>query len=120
MQVGRWKEQSASEAVGLKRELDEQFYVYGRLLGDDVFHAFQRLINTVFDTYQGHGKDAKLRLSANTYERLIKGWSPDDFARFSSNSVEPDEIKRAYDALVILLAQGVGVESHGARPGIRA
>jgi hypothetical protein len=101
--VGRWKEISAADVLRLKRELDEELYVYQMLFSPRLFEAYQGFMATLFKTYFLADHDALIRGFVVTDigdRRLLDWWQPtsgDSFARDEIPSL--DDVRSGYERL---------------------
>lgn len=59
--VGRWKELGPQEIIQLKRQVDDSMYSNRILFDPHFFKAYERMMNEMFRSFQGWGKDAALR-----------------------------------------------------------
>lgn len=101
--VGRWKEITPAQAVGLKRDLDETMYANRVLFSDELFAAYQAFMRTLFAMYASTGADAPLRVPLNTVigDRRKLPWWQDIMLRYFSTDdpASLDEMYKAYDVL---------------------
>jgi hypothetical protein len=101
--VGRWKDITPNDVLRLKRELDEDLYVYRLLFSPHLFEVYQSFMDTLFKTYAATDRDALIRgLVASDLgdRRLLGWWQPmcmDSFAHDDISSVH--EVRAAYERL---------------------
>lgn len=116
MWVGTWKETSPVEVLQIKRDLDRTMHVYGHLFDHSVFSAYREFIDTLFDTFQGVGADAKIRsflssLDGDRTNHCAYEWQPAWEEKFASPERAPSlhEIETRHTTLLKAFAQSMGV-----------
>lgn len=114
--VGPWKETTPIDALRIKRELDATFNIYRHLFEGDVYSTYQALFRTLFETYTGAGRDAKLLtlISGPDGDRsalVEQEWDARWVDLFSNpKKVTPIyEIRIAHNKLMTALTRSVGV-----------
>jgi hypothetical protein len=88
--VGRWKEITPTEVLRLKRELDEDIYVYRMLFSPHLFETYQTFMETLFKTYAAPDRDALIRASVATAvgdRRLLAWWEPASASLFADHDI---------------------------------
>lgn len=101
--VGRWKEIRPSQAIALKRELDETMFANRFLFSDQLFAAYEMFMRTLFDMYASADADAPLRVPITTMlgdRRNLPWWDdtmPSYFTTVNAESL--DEVQHTYDIL---------------------
>ena len=113
--VGDWQAHSPKAIVATKRELDHEMHINKYLLEPEVFDAYQKFINGLFQLYTGAGNDAKLK----THVMSVDGdrrqsphfkWETAFKDCFSKGDVlSADEVGRLYDA--VMKAQRLGIKA---------
>lgn len=113
--VGDWKENSPSDIVNLKRELDKTINVYRHLFKNDVFESYQSFIHTLFEPYTGAGHDAKIKsvvkgVAGDRSQHSTYKWN-NDWERMFSNKPLPStkEIREHYYKLMNSLRDSLGI-----------
>ena len=101
--VGRWKEITPMQAIGLKRDLDETMYANRVLFSGELFEAYREFIAAQFSMYATTGGDAHLRAPLDSRwgdRRKLPWWREEMAGLFSPDKGgSMDEIQRAYDLL---------------------
>jgi hypothetical protein len=101
--VGRWKDITPTEALTLKREVDETMFTNRLLFSDELFAEYQRLMTRFFAMYATVDGDAliRARISSDLGDRRHRPWwSPAMAAMFARDDIcEPADAQRAYTEL---------------------
>ncbi len=100
--VGGWKEIQPSQAIALKRQLDETMYANRVLFSEQLFAAYHHFMATLFAMYATVGADAQLRAPIDSKwgdRRNMPWWDESMTGLFNSNAASLDEIQAAYDQL---------------------
>jgi hypothetical protein len=101
--VGAWKETMPSDAVRLKREIDETIYVNRVLFSPQLFDAYSHYMQTLFHMYARTDSDAPIRAEIVTTlgdRRKLPWWETSMESCFASGQIPSQaEILAAYDAL---------------------
>jgi hypothetical protein len=100
--VGGWKEIQPSQAIALKRQLDETMYANRVLFSEQLFAAYHHFMATLFAMYATVGADAQLRAPIDSQwgdRRNMPWWDESMTGLFNSNAASLDEIQAAYDEL---------------------
>src|SRR5579859_6263916 len=100
---GRWKEISPTQAISIKRQLDETMYANRVLFSDELFSAYHRFMTTLFAMYATTEADALLRAPIESQwgnRRNLPWWNDTMNGLFSiDNAASMDDIQAAYDEL---------------------
>lgn len=111
--VGLWKELNPPEVVALKRVIDKKIYLAAPLFSENFFAACMAFQSLCFATYMGWGRDASLR---TRFERrrdaMLKDWKVEWEECFSSEPVEPSQVRDAHRRVMEAFSRDIGV--HGA------
>ena len=103
--VGTWKETSPREILDLKRELDTTMHTYKPWFSVDFTKRYEAFISSIFNEYQGHGKDAKIRTTLLDREELYpKQWNTE------WNNLISDEVNREASEKYHALLHGIANE----------
>lgn len=97
--VGRWKEVSADDALGLKREVDEVMYSNRPLFSAELFAAYREFMACLFAMYATVDGDALIRCEVQSRwgDRRNLPWWPMMGARFATDGVTtPEQAQEAY------------------------
>jgi hypothetical protein len=100
--VGGWKEIQPSQAIALKRQLDETMYANRVLFSEPLFAAYHHFMVTLFAMYATVGADAKLRAPIQSQwgdRAKMPWWDESMTGLFNSNLASLDEIQAAHDQL---------------------
>jgi hypothetical protein len=101
--VGRWKEIQPSDAIGLKRQLDETMYSGRLLFSGPLFAAYREFMATMFAMFASTEADAHLRAPIDSQwgdRRNMSWWKDSMTGLFSAEKVvTTDEIQAAYERL---------------------
>ncbi|MCZ7864748.1 hypothetical protein O9X98_25490 [Agrobacterium salinitolerans] len=113
--VGDWQSHTPKAIIATKRELDHEMHINKYLLEPEVFEAYQRFIDALFELYTGAGKDAKMKtlISSSNGDRKTSPHFKWDSAfndcfrkgEFSSKR----EVAELYDA--VMKAQRIGIKA---------
>lgn len=111
--VGKWKDVKPPEVVSKKREIDKQIYLSAPLFSQDFFNACHQFQSLCFDTYNGMGKDAKLRTKYDERAKAMgTAWDSSWAECFSDRSPHPaeDELRTAYQKVMDVFASEIGAK----------
>ena len=100
--VGGWKEIQPSQAIALKRQLDETMYANRVLFSEQLFDAYHQFMATLFAMYATVGADAQLRAPIDSKwgdRRNMPWWDESMTGVFNSAAASLEEIQAAYDQL---------------------
>jgi len=101
--VGGWKEIGPTQAIGIKRTLDEIMYANRVLFSEELFAAYHRFMRTLFAMYATTGADAKVKAPIESEwgsRRDLLWWSDGMGTLFSTDNVASiEDIQAAYDEL---------------------
>jgi hypothetical protein len=103
--VGGWKEIRPSQAIAIKRKLDETMYANKLLFSDELFTAYHDFMATLFAMWATTDADAHLRAPIKSDwggdRRHLPWWEEESMAGLFSASkpASTDDIQAAYDAL---------------------
>src|SRR6516225_1136911 len=101
--VGGWKEIEPTQAIGIKRTLDEIVYANRVLFSEELFAAYHRFMRTLFAMYATTGADAKVKAPIESEwgsRRDLLWWSDGMGTLFSTDNVASiEDIQAAYDEL---------------------
>jgi hypothetical protein len=101
--VGGWKDTTPSDAVRLKREIDETIYVNRVLFSPQLFEAYSQYMQILFHMYARTDSDALIRAEIVTTlgdRRKLPWWEVAMEPCFASGQIPSQaEILAAYDAL---------------------
>jgi hypothetical protein len=105
--IGRWKEMTPPEAIGIKRTLDRSFYCAAPLFSEDVLKGYDVFMDACFVVFGGMGTNARLRSTFGPRQQAAGvDWDPawaEHFTHPADAGHPVDEIvaiRRAYDALI--------------------
>jgi hypothetical protein len=102
--VGRWKEISAAEALGLKRDVDELVYANRLLFSDALFDAYHDFMMCLFAMYATVDGDALIKSGISSQwgdRRNLPWWEPrteSSFVSVEGTSTVP-QAQQAYEWL---------------------
>ena len=121
--VGRWKEIEPTQAIGLKRKLDETIYANRLLFSDSLFTAYHEFMTAMFAMYATTEADALLRAPVVTIwgsRRNLPWWQDSLDGLFSPDAdadsmASVERIQAAYDQLSRQFRADLYV-THEARP----
>jgi len=101
--VGGWKEIQASQAIAIKRQLDEIMYANRVLFSNELFAAYHQFMITLFAMWTTTDADALLRAPIESEwgnRRNMKWWDDSMTCLFSSTDpASTGDIQAAYDQL---------------------
>jgi len=102
--VGGWKEIEPTQAIAVKRKLDETMYANKVLFSDELFAAYHHFMSTLFAMYATTDADAHLRAPIKSKwgnRRNMGWWHEDSMAGLFSpdNPASVEDIQAAYDQL---------------------
>jgi hypothetical protein len=114
MFIGKWKEQSPSDVINNKRDLDELIFTYQPFLSKDFVSKYFQLESELFKSYNGWGMDAKLRTVITNRPQFYlpkdrsNAWDPVWDASFTGED-NTEAIRKAYSDLVSALPRELGI-----------
>lgn len=115
--VGSWKEFEPQHIVALKRSLDKQIHLAAPLFSEAFFSSCMNFLNLCFDTYNGWNRDARLKTKwQRRKEARGNGWKDQWAECFSNSESDPEEIRRAYRAIMEAFTVDIGVHESFAIP----
>lgn len=94
--IGRWRDQSPSDIIELKRKLDEEFFVAAPLFSSEVSKAYGDLMTLSFKTFGEWGQDA--RILSSGYQRR-ESWRGHWDTEWNSFFTIPDNAETSRDSL---------------------
>jgi len=102
--VGGWKEIEPTQAIAVKRKLDETMYANKVLFSDELFAAYHHFMSTLFAMYATTDADAHLRAPIKSKwgnRRNLHWWHEDSMAGLFSpdNPASIEDIQAAHDQL---------------------
>ena len=118
VRVGSWKEHDPTEIVDMKRDMDKIAYIYAPLFSPEFLTRYNEYMGVCFAMYRGAGLDAQLRTECEHYREAYVGADDDDGswdnewdACFTGpeEASERDDVRRAYQEMVSLIARELGV-----------
>lgn len=110
--VGCWKELQPPEVVAIKRRLDKLAHVYAPLFPGMFLQLHNDLMSACFQSFSGWGTDARLRTpTGRRQEAAGEGWLEGWNRLFTEpeDCLPPDRVRDAYQRLVGLMAQQLGL-----------
>jgi hypothetical protein len=117
--VGDWKLMTPKDVIGVKRELDRIMHTHQFIFPKDVFEAYKKFMQALFQMYNGPGEDAKLRTKVRSGDgdriTALQEYRADHAHEFSlkvfdeDRAVEKHEVTGLYIALMASLAASLGV-----------
>lgn len=119
--VGRWKEIMPNDVLRLKRELDEDLYVYRVLFSADLFETYQRFMQILFKTFSAADRDTLMRAAVSTEfgdRRLLGWWEPESLDCFAPDDIPTlGDVRAAYEQLGEQLRVELYIPTAGLRSG---
>lgn len=97
--IGRWKEFTPPEVIQKKRDADQRIHLSRPYFSAEFFDRYQEFIHSCFETFQGHGEDAKLKTDI-TEHRNVRTWDPTWDLLFHETPSSDDQLHRHYGALI--------------------
>ena len=113
--VGCWKDLSAPEVVERKRRMDRIVHVNAPLFSREFGHRYHNFIEACYSTYEGWGKDAKLRtLSERRRAAAGSAWKAEWDSCFAdkNNCSDPKIVRSKYESLMSCFSDELGVGLH--------
>ena len=107
--VGGWRDMNPPDVIGLKRKIDKKVHLAAPLYTRVFYETCMHFQNTCFETYGGWGKDAKLRTQFQRRKESRSDWKPEWDEHFSTAHMPPQAVREAYDAIMTVMAQDIGV-----------
>jgi hypothetical protein len=108
-EVGNWKELNPPSLVMLKRRLDKTIHVNEALFSDRLRAAYFNFIQACFKTFNGPGRDAKLRMAPKCdLPTWQKEWES-CFCTEPSDQTPVQIIEQKYNHLMKMFAKEIGV-----------
>jgi hypothetical protein len=107
--VGTWKEETPQSVIRYKRDLDGIMFPHEALWGTDTFSAYTDYMTAAFATYQGIGKDAKIRTSDRQKAVGVVGWKP-DWGESLTGERDPEH-NQTYNKLISLISRDLSFPS---------
>jgi hypothetical protein len=114
--IGRWRQITPPDMIGLKRELDSKFYISAPLFSARFGEVYNQFIAVCYVTYMGWGHGAQLRINKQ-FRKVVgelkgsewnsewdKYFAPDEFA---SN---PDLVTHFYKEIMSVFVAELGLE----------
>lgn len=116
--IGTWRDMSPPDVIRLKRRLDENFYCAAPLFSEEIWSAYEALMETSFLTFGSWGRDAKIR--TNAYRRR-QAWQTGSWNREWDHYFELDDTatiseqrlrsyRDSYDKLVAALVRDIDIK----------
>jgi len=110
--VGCWRDLDPPTIVSLKRSIDKKIYIAAPLFSNEFFHACMEFQNLCFETYNSWGQDAKLRTNYLRHQQAKNGgWASEWADCFSDKASDPEEIHGAYNKIMSVFANDIGVHT---------
>jgi hypothetical protein len=101
--VGGWKDIQPSQAIAVKRKLDETMYANRVLFSEQLFTAYHRFMALLFAMYASTNADALLRAPVESVwgnRRTMSWWNEESMAGlFTTTASSIDDIQAAHDEL---------------------
>jgi hypothetical protein len=94
--VGTWKAETPFTVIGYKRDADRVMYEDQGIWSEQTFAAYNAYMDAAFATFQGPGKDARIRTDWGEKEALLN-WKKEWNSQLTGQ--EADNYKSAYDAM---------------------
>ena len=98
--VGSWKDFRPQDVINKKREADKLAYLGTPYFSHAFFECYHQFIESCFETYQGHGKDAKLKSDSQKHKNVHPEWEEQWNHHFVTTSFDENEISKSYAALI--------------------
>lgn len=99
IQVGHWKELTPQDIIQKKRQVDKTMYIHRPYWSAEMFESYMNFMSAGFDAWNGSTEDAKIRTSSRQFERL-PNWNDTWESFFTKKTLDMDEVKRSYLALI--------------------
>ena len=100
LRVGSWKELKPPDAIAKKRVADKIMHLNRPYFSSSFFTAYQLFANTSFETFQGHGENARIRSMAWEHKNVHSCWDESWDRCFLDVPLDDEELKRVYEKLV--------------------
>jgi hypothetical protein len=111
MRYGDWKSLSPAQILVFKRQIASELHPFFPLFTQTMHDAFCAFEETLFETFNGPGQDARLRLDPKKYES-VEGWTPEWRRHFSTSSrTTRERVFTAYENLVHAFAQDANIDT---------
>jgi hypothetical protein len=106
--VGTWKDPTPHDIIKYKRELDAHVFVHQWLFSPEFIADYRSFITKCFETYQGIGRDARLRTKSEK-RKVLANWKEEWKELFKEDSVDEKEVvNNSYAALMWRFAAELG------------
>lgn len=110
--VGKWKEFTPIDIIKRKREVDKIIYSFGPIFSEPMKERHEELMELMFDTNKGWGKDAALRTSTTHRKKaLIKSgteWDSNWDVRFTGEN-NARKIRDAYKSYTLQISEELNI-----------
>jgi hypothetical protein len=109
--VGCWKDLSPVEVIKIKRGLDKKIYLAAPLFPPQFFQVCMDFLDLCYETFAGWGEDAKLKtMFEHRKQAAGEGWLPEWDRMYSTQPIEPSDIRVAYQSLMHCFSDAIGLE----------
>jgi hypothetical protein len=112
--IGRWKELTPPDVIGIKRDADRLFLSVAPLFSQRAVDAYREFIRTCFGEHAGWGRDARIRsVFVRRREAQPDSWDPawEDLFTYQENAeiteVDLLEIQGSYNRVLGALAEDI-------------
>lgn len=116
MYLGDWKQHSPEEILMMKRQADKTMHVHRYMLSGEVFAAYARFIETVFQMFTGTDGDARIQTGivselGNRPATFRGEWKEDWKRFFSTEPPAPKEtVREDYEAVMEAFRACIGLK----------
>lgn len=110
LRVGSWKELKPPQAVAKKRTADKLMHLNRPYFSAIFFASYQRLIDTCFEPFQGHGENAKIRSMAWEHKNVHTSWDESWDSHFLEVPLDDEELRAVYETLVAQVSRELSPE----------
>lgn len=99
--TGNWKEQSPTDIMKLKREMDKEINISTPLFSDDLGKKYDSFMQICFVSHSGWEHKEKIKSLYELRQEHIVDWNDDWIPFFDTNNVvEGIKLKERYDGLM--------------------
>ena len=105
--LGQWKEMSPPRIIETKRTLDRDIFVNRPFFSTDFFVQYLKFTSECFDTFQGHGVDAKIKSPVLRHKDARNDWDAEWDDLFSDAVTEQSQLLRDYNLLISAFADSI-------------
>jgi hypothetical protein len=110
LRVGSWKELKPPEAIARKRAADKLMHLNRPYFSSNFFLSYQRLIETCFEPFQGHGENAKIRSMAWEHKNVHANWDDSWDKHFLEIPLDDEILKAVYGRLIAQVSRELSPE----------